>query len=154
MPAALQMFRAWSWHRWGEAAGGATVETLKTVLALALAYMPTLAKARLCFCSFLGAGVRYKHDGRWISRGWWFAKTGDCVTPVEGALQQRYYYVHFQSQAKSVSFDNPNTDYGFCAMQEPFVTHGADNCIARSYEWREFDQVDTGESLDYTLTIR
>lgn len=128
------------------------------LFALAIGFVPTKAQAWLQVCNYSGATVDivvgYKHEGQWLSRGWWNIYPGGCVTPVEGALLNRDYYLYTQSRKRGVSYDNPNTSYGFCVVDKPFRIFGTDNCKGRGYYVRDFNRIDVGDYSDFTYNLR
>ncbi len=123
-----------------------------------LALLPGVAFADLEFCNeshtTVHIAIGYRTDDVWISEGWWEAAPGRCVTAVAGDLQQRYYYYHADATDPDYSFDDDDAVYTFCVQPEPFTIHGDEQCESRGYFGFDFNELDTGDSRDFTLTLQ
>ncbi len=122
-------------------------------LTAAFALLATPALADLNFCNETDAvvsiAVGYKDGGTWTSEGWWNPGPGDCVTPVGGDLTNRYYYYRVQSD----DIDFPTENYSFCTTSRAFTIVGDENCEARGFTTANFNELDTGDARDWTVSL-
>ncbi|MBB4264451.1 DUF1036 domain-containing protein [Roseospira visakhapatnamensis] len=113
---------------------------------------PADAGLRICNQSgiprFLAIG--YSKDDQWTSEGWWTLDTGECATPVEGDLTQRFYY--YRAEDPSEAFEGEG--YAFCTVDDAFTIIGDQDCAGRGYEEHDFSEIDTGpEAPGYVFVI-
>jgi len=93
--------------------------------------------------------IGYSKDDQWVSEGWWNLEPGQCATPVEGALEQRYYY--YRAEDPDEQFDG---GYTFCTVDDAFTIIGDEDCEARGYETHDFREIDTGpEAPGYVFVL-
>lgn len=128
-------------------------------LALAAAAMlPNGAFADLQFCNeshtLVHIAIGYSENDAWMSQGWWMADPGECVVTVTGDLRQRYYYYFADSTDPDYTFDNEDTLYTFCIQGPAFTIYGDTDCEERGYDTQDFNEIDTGDSTGFTLTLR
>lgn len=127
------------------------------LLPVLVALAPGAALAGLEFCNQSNTTVHlalgYHENEEWISQGWWQIEPGRCATPITGDLKQRYYYYFADATDPDYSFDDDDTNYEFCVEADPFTIHGDETCEARGYFTEDFNELDTGDSLDFTLTL-
>jgi uncharacterized membrane protein len=124
---------------------------LRLAFAACLLATPALADFKICNNSGYGASVAigYKDGDTWVSEGWWNSDSGDCVTPVSGALKNRYYYLRVESD----DVDYPEGGYAFCVTPEAFTIRGDENCDARGFTKAFFGEVDTGDAREWVFTL-
>ena len=83
-----------------------------------------------------------------MSEGWWNMDSGDCKTPLDGDLKNKYYYVYAESNEHTWT-----GSHSFCLNPEHrFTLYDVDTRC--DYSWTKFFQVDTGDADSYTQTIR
>lgn len=111
------------------------------------------ASAGLEFCNETQneviVAIGYSDDGAWTSEGWWRIAPGGCKTAVGGDLAKRYYYY----RAKSDSHSWGGQNFFFCTASEAFTIVGDKECEARGYERVEFNELDTGQSKAFTMSL-
>ncbi len=94
--------------------------------------------------------IGYSKDDMWTSEGWWTLEPGQCATPIEGVLTQRYYY--FRAEDPGEFYEGEG--YTFCAVDDAFTIVGDENCEDRGYETLSFSEIDTGpEALGYVFVL-
>lgn len=115
--------------------------------------VPAMAHAELRFCNDTDARVSvaigYSEGGVWTSEGWWVAEAGECMNVIGGDLDKRYYYW----RATSPEYSWHHERYMFCTSPKVFTIEGDENCAARGYEREGFNQIDTGKSAAFTMTL-
>ncbi|MBB4284521.1 putative membrane protein [Roseospira goensis] len=114
--------------------------------------MPALAGLEVCnqtnVTRWLAIG--YMQDGLWTSEGWWELEPGDCATPIQSDLTQRYYYYRAEDPDERFEGDG----YVFCAVDDAFTIAGDTDCVARGYEELDFREIDTGAAATtFTLVL-
>jgi uncharacterized membrane protein len=87
--------------------------------------------------------------GKWMSEGWWILRSGDCATVYGGELTNRYYYVYAKGNAGGVWTGNNN----FCVISDKFLIGFADTRCSGNGRWEKFNQVDTGDSKNWTYNL-
>jgi uncharacterized membrane protein len=117
-----------------------------------LACAPARADFEVCNESgeHISVAIAYYDEGNdsMVSEGWWNMDSGDCKTPVEGNLQDKYYYVYAESDEHTWT-----GSHEFCLNPEHrFTLYDVDTRC--DYAWTKFFQVDTGDADNYTQTIR
>ena len=127
-------------------------------MALAVAalctFMGTTAKADLKLCnntqSRVGVGLGYKDQQGWASEGWWNIGPNACETLLKGPLIARYYYIFAVDYDKGGSWGGKSM---MCTRDKLFTIRGLKNCVDRGYQKTGFFEVDTGEELDWTISL-
>ena len=111
------------------------------------------AHADLTFCNETGSNasvaIGYKDSDTWTSEGWWTAAPGDCTTPVGGDLKNRYDYY----RVTSPEIEYPVENYFFCTSPKEFTIVGDTECEARGHDRNPFNELDTGDAKDWTVTL-
>lgn len=117
-------------------------------------FMTTAAKADLKLCnntqSRVGVALGYKDQQGWASEGWWNIGPNACETLLKGPLIARYYYIF------SVDYDKGGSWGGkamMCTRDKLFTIRGLKDCVERGYQKTGFFEVDTGEELDWTISL-
>lgn len=93
----------------------------------------------------------YYNNG-WVSEGWWNLNSGDCtqVYPHELWRRNRFYYVYAQGNKGRVWKGNKS----FCTVQQRFkLGNAATNCSGPGRTWKNFVEINTGRSSDYTFNL-
>lgn len=106
--------------------------------------LPSPAEAQLTICSrkinrHLNVAIGYTKDGQWVSEGWWKIAPSDCITPVQGDLRVRYFYI------RGVEWNTGKTwaqNYSFCTDPSAFTIYGDEDCESRGYQRENFFQYD------------
>ena len=102
------------------------------------------ARAELMICNDTDlpheVAVGFKQDGHWVSEGWWTVDASDCVTPIHGDLQYRFYYYHARNPERTFHHDM----LSFCTQPELFTIGGDNDCEARGHDKTYFAKIDTG----------
>ena len=128
------------------ALGGATL--------IAMALFATPAKADLKLCnnteSRVGVALGYKDAKGWASEGWWNIGPNSCETLLKGALIARYYYVYAVDYDKGGSWGGKAV---LCIRDKEFTIRGNMKCKERDYQKAGFREVDTGEEIDWTISL-
>ncbi len=114
--------------------------------------MPAKADLKLCNNteSRVGVALGYKDQQGWASEGWWNIGPNACETLLKGPLIARYYYIF------SVDYDKGGSWGGkamMCTRDKLFTIRGLKDCEARGYKKTGFFEVDTGEELDWTISL-
>ena len=122
--------------------------------AIALCMLASPALAGLEFCNTTGqeqsVAIGHMVDGIWTSEGWWNIDDGDCASPIEDALLNRYYY--YRAEVPDGRFEDDG--YEFCIHTRAFTIEGQDGCAARGYELAGFKLIDTGDTAThFKLTL-
>ncbi len=124
------------------------------LIAVACGMMSTAAKADLKLCnntqSRVGVALGYKDQEGWASEGWWNIGPNACETLLKGPLIARYYYIF------SVDYDKGGSWGGkamMCTRDKLFTIRGLKDCVSRGYQKTGFFEVDTGEELDWTISL-
>ena len=94
----------------------------------------------------------------WLSEGWWRIDPGQCARVYGEPLMQRFYYYYATSLVRSGKDKAPFTwvgKYQFCTDTKAFKIEGDNDCEAKNYQIRGFQQIDIGANTrDYTLDFR
>ena len=123
-----------------------------SLILIALASAPAHAGFAVCNKSAKAAKVAIgRFNGTtWMSEGWWEVAPGKCETLVTTALDARYYYL-YASDGGSGVWDGSK---GFCvAANGKFHVEGRARCAVRGFDRKEFFEVDTGESQNWTQNL-
>jgi uncharacterized membrane protein len=129
--------------------------TFGVLAAILLDTKPANAWFEVCNKSTRTAQVAYAHVyAGWNSEGWWYLKSGDCARVYGGDLANanRYFYVYAKSlDGKAVWSGNNN----FCVVLSgtKFGLKGADKRCGGNGTFVGFQQVDTGNSRNYTYSL-
>lgn len=128
-----------------------------TALAVAgiVAAAPAQADFTVCNDSFeddfIAVAIAYSDDGIWVSSGWWDVAWDECVTVINGDLDNRYYYIRGEGDSGGAWED----DYTFCVDPEyEFEVRGGANCATRGLASAGFFEVDVGDAFDWTIGLR
>ncbi len=118
---------------------------------------PAHADLKLCnnTPSRVGVAIGYRHVDEeggavWISEGWWNISANSCLTILSGDLIARYYYVY------AVDYDSGGDWSGkafLCIQDAEFKIVGNTECTERGYARQGFDEIDTGENSDFTVSL-
>lgn len=122
------------------------------VVGASLCASPALAGLEICNATGQDQSIAIGHmvDGIWTSEGWWNIEDGDCATPIEDDLLNRYYY--YRAEVKDGVFQDQG--YVFCISDRVFTVSGQDGCKARGFESAGFALIDTGETAThFELTL-
>lgn len=114
------------------------------------------AKADLEICSsrksnrHIDVAIGYRNGDDWVSEGWWKIPPYECVTPVAGDLQVRYYYVRAVEWGTGKAWED---GYTFCVDSKPFTIVGDSNCESRGFSEEGFLQYDCDGDSYCRVTI-
>lgn len=139
----------------GEAAS-TMLRLSQIALAAALLFVPftTDARADLKLCnnteSRVGVALGYKDQQGWASEGWWNTGPNACETLLKGPLIARYYYIYAVDYDKGGSWGGKAM---MCTRDKLFTIRGLNSCVERGYQKTGFFEVDTGEELDWTISL-
>jgi uncharacterized membrane protein len=92
------------------------------------------------------AAAYYSNDVA-VSRGWYTASAGSCVTVVSGDLTQRFYYIRAEASTGGNVWGD---DYTFCVTRTAFDVAGVRSCANAGYTGAKFFRVDTGDDASFT----
>lgn len=115
------------------------------------------AHAELRVCNHSGvttwvAVADQTDDGSYESRGWTAVDpNGGCVAVVKSDLKKQYYYVYGRDdEGMEISGHNR-----FCAIAgRTFdLVNAEQTCAGPGRDWKNFLEVDTGNSGDFTFDI-
>jgi len=123
-----------------------------------LILMPVGAEAGLEFCNNsdekVSVAIGYNDGGVWTSEGWWVAEPDECIDVIKGDLTQRYYYILVDAADFDGVYDKSANTYNFCVANEAFTISGDEDCEARGYTTRDFNEVDTGDNVRYGIDLQ
>ena len=124
------------------------------VVALALTATPAAAQLRVCNQSSetISRAVAYRDrqpEGRFISRGWYVAKPGECPTVVGGPLRERYYYLRGNGTQGSTWGGTVR----MCTANDKFSYTGEADCERSGFKSEDFFVIDSGASTAMTFTL-
>lgn len=133
------MFRKWA------LVAGAT-------LLLGAMAAPAMADLKMCnnTASRVGVAIGYKDKEGWASEGWWTIEPQKCLTLLKGPLIARYYYVYAVDYKEGGSWGGKSM---MCIRDKIFTIRGIDDCQGRGYQKMGFFEVDTGEEIDWTVSL-
>jgi uncharacterized membrane protein len=91
-------------------------------------------------------------DRGWTSEGWWILNSGECAQVYPHDLSERNstYYVYAQA------FDGGEWGKGtdFCVVpRSAFTVGNANGKCGGEGVWKDFNEVNTGNSRNYTYTL-
>ena len=120
----------------------------------ALPLMTSDAQADLKLCNktpnLVGVALGYKDQQGWASEGWWNVEPNVCQTLLEGPLIARYYYIFAIDYKAGGSWGGTAM---MCTREKLFTIRGIKDCEKRNAKRTGFHEVDTGEELDWTISI-
>jgi uncharacterized membrane protein len=121
-------------------------------LGILAAAAPAHADLKLCNNteSKVGVALGYKDMQGWASEGWWNIGANSCETLLKGALIARFYYIFAVDYDKGGSWGGKSI---LCTRDKLFTIRGQKNCVERGYQKTGFFEVDTGEELDWTVSL-
>ena len=123
---------------------------------LLLGFWALPAKADLKLCnnttSSVNVAVGYKDKEGWASEGWWKAAPSACVKLLKGPLIARYYYV-FAVDLDRTKGGSWGGKAMICTRDKIFTIRGLENCAERGYLKQGFFEVDTGDKIDWTVSL-
>jgi uncharacterized membrane protein len=114
---------------------------------------PAVADFRLCnnTTSRVGIAIGYKDKDGWATEGWWnLPGRSGCEILLRGTLASRYYYIY------AVDYDRGGEWSGqafMCTRDKEFIIRGTNDCLARGFDRTGFLEVDTGDSVDWTVQL-
>ena len=122
----------------------------------AVAFTPAQAKASFKVCNeykeHINSAVAYyssEYD-YFISEGWWSLDPGQCKTAIAGDLKVKYIYVYAVNDGASWHWSG---DYKMCVNpNDPFTLYNAQHKCP--FEYKDFQEVDTGDYKSYTFTFK
>ena len=129
--------------------------TICAAFALAgLGFAPSTAHADLKICNktanMVGVALGYKDQQGWASEGWWNVDPNVCQTLLEGPLIARYYYIFAIDYKEGGSWGGSAK---LCTREKLFTIRGIKDCEKRNAKRTGFYEVDTGEELDWSISI-
>jgi len=132
-----------------------TALTFCAAIALAgLVLSPSTARADLKLCNktanLVGVALGYKDQKGWASEGWWNVDPNVCQTLLEGPLIARYYYIFAIDYKEGGSWGGTAK---LCTREKLFTIRGIKDCEKRNAKRTGFYEVDTGEELDWSISI-
>ena len=137
-----------------------TTKSLSGVALLAIAafagfsFSAPGAHADLKLCNktpnLVGVALGYKDQKGWASEGWWNVDPNVCQTLLEGPLIARYYYVFAIDYKEGGSWGGSAM---MCTREKLFTIRGIKDCVKRGAKRTGFYEVDTGEELDWSISI-
>lgn len=114
----------------------------------------TRAQADLKICNktanMVGVALGYKDQKGWASEGWWNVDPNVCQTLLEGPLIARYYYIFAIDYKEGGSWGGSAM---MCTREKLFTIRGIKDCEKRNAKRTGFYEVDTGEELDWSISI-
>jgi len=121
------------------------------VLACA-ASLPAHADLKMCnnTTSRVSVAIGYKDKDGWATEGWWTIKANQCLPLLQGALNSRYYYVFAIDNEKGGSWGGKSM---MCTREKVFTIRGINDCEGRGFQKNGFFEVDTGEEVDWTVSL-
>lgn len=87
----------------------------------------------------------------WISEGWWTLKSGQCarVYPHELRVRNSYYYVYAKGKNGGIWSGKKS----FCVTGSAFTLGAANQRCGGNGYWKNFNEVFTGNSRNYTYRL-
>ena len=112
------------------------------------------AKADLKLCNNttnrVGVALGYTDQQGWASEGWWNIGPNACETLLKGPLIARYYYIFAVDYDKGGSWGGKAM---MCTRDKLFTIRGIKDCVDRGYHKTGFFEVDTGEELEWSVSL-
>ena len=112
------------------------------------------ARADLKLCNktpnLVGVALGYKDQKGWASEGWWNVAPNVCQTLLEGPLIAKYYYIYAIDYKEGGAWGGTAQ---LCTREKLFTIRGIKNCQKRNAKLTGFYEVDTGEELDWSISI-
>lgn len=131
---------------------GIALATIMSIGSFINATTPALADLKLCnkTPNLVGVALGYKDPQGWASEGWWNVKPNVCQTLLEGPLIARYYYIFAIDYKAGGSWGGTAM---MCTREKLFTIRGIKDCEKRKAKRTGFYEVDTGEELDWSISI-
>ena len=125
---------------------------LGAFMLLGLAAVPAKADLKLCnnTASRVGVAIGYKDKEGWATEGWWTVEPQKCLPLLKGSLIAKYYYVYAVDYEKGGSWGGKSM---MCIRDKIFTIRGFNSCSERGFSKVGFFEVDTGEELDWTISL-
>lgn len=113
---------------------------------------PAYADLKICnkTPNLVGVALGYKDQQGWASEGWWNVDPNVCQTLLEGPLIARYYYIFAIDYKEGGSWGGTAN---LCTREKLFTIRGIKDCEKRNAKRTGFYEVDTGEELDWSISI-
>jgi uncharacterized membrane protein len=100
----------------------------------------------------ISIAVNYYQSDTWITKGWWIASPGECVTPL-GSIDTRYIYFHAHNDDGSNWPGATDRDWkDKCVIGRRFEFHGTRSSCG-SGRLERFGAVDTGDYTEFTYSL-
>ncbi len=131
---------------------GIALATFLSIGSLTTTTTPALADLKLCnkTPNLVGVALGYKDQQGWASEGWWNVEPNVCQTLLEGPLIARYYYIFAIDYKAGGSWGGTAM---MCTKEKLFTIRGIKDCEKRNAKRTGFYEVDTGEELDWSISI-
>lgn len=123
-----------------------------TLAVMSLSTVTAKADFKLCnnTPNRVGVALGYKDQQGWASEGWWNIGANACETLLKGPLIARYYYIYAVDYDKGGSWGGKAM---MCTRDKLFTIRGIENCEGRGFQKTGFQEVDTGEEVDWTVSL-
>lgn len=119
-----------------------------------IAGTPQVAVADLKVCNAtsarIGIALGYQDPKGWTTEGWWNIASQTCETLLKGAVPSRFIYVYAVDYERGGEWGGKHM---MCTANKSFVVRDVGNCEQRGYRATGFNEVDTGQSTDWTIRI-
>ena len=126
---------------------------VKAALVATTVLAPIAARADFKVCNrsaeAVSVALGFIEGDTWYAAGWLNLNPGACGNALSGRLNNQYYYV----RAEGTEGGLWGGDYPFCTTPSSFKLASTEDCETGSIHREGFFQVDTGESLDWTLDL-
>ncbi len=131
---------------------GISLAAFVAIGALTSSSSTALADLKLCnkTPNLVGVALGYKDQQGWASEGWWNVEPNVCQTLLEGPLIARYYYIFAIDYKAGGSWGGTAM---MCTKEKLFTIRGIKDCEKRKAKRTGFYEVDTGEELDWSISI-
>jgi uncharacterized membrane protein len=113
---------------------------------------PALADLKICNTTTgrVGVAIGYQGPKGLVTEGWWTIAGETCETFLRGKPSSRFFYVH------AIDYDRGGEWAGstiMCTDDKAFVIEGHTDCETRGHKRAGFMQIDTNNSLDWTIRL-
>jgi len=122
-------------------------------VSVAFAYLDIPDSREYCD-ALIGCEPLHPNQKVWNSEGWWNLSSGECaqVYPHELRKRNSIYYVYGEATDGSVEYSG---EQAFCTLRTEFTLALANQkCNGDGREWKRFIKVGTGNSRNFTFTLR